>query len=160
MKLLKFLIITVFGLGIFAYVMTVYISGQHSAPVFLTPIPTPTNLNADELFQLVNDWRTQNGYQPYIQDERLCKIALDRVNDPQPDFHRGFLAKYSNYPYVIQENTAENFQNETATLNGWLGSPPHLATLKKPYKDSCIKCYQLVCDEIFSSFKTDRNNPY
>ena len=156
MKLLKFLIITVFGLGIFASVMTVYISGQHSAPVFLTPIPTPTNLNANKLFQLVNDWRVQNGYRPFIKSDSLCKIATVRLSEIEKDFsHDGFSAKrfFPNAPTGMSgENLAEKYQTEKTTLNAWLNSPEHLANLKYPYKYSCIETSGTYAVQEFATF--------
>jgi len=128
-------------------------------------IPVPTliqNLDSDKLFQLVNEWRTQNGYQPYMVDERLCKIASDRADDGN-DNHKGFRVKYSNYPYVISENDVYGntpYANENNAMLSWLNSPKHLENLEKPYIYSCIRCYKNDCSQIFSSFKTDPANPY
>lgn len=126
------------------------------------PVPTPIqNLDSDKLFQLVNEWRTQNGYQPYIVDERLCKIASDRADDLINDFsHQDLYDKYSNYPYVMQENIVHSETSESVALKWWLNSPSHLAGLQKPYVYSCIRCYKNDCSQIFSSFKTDPANPY
>lgn len=122
--------------------------------------PPKIELDSNILFQLVNNWRTQKGYRVYVQDDRLCKIALDRADDILPDDHKGLYEKYGSYPYVISENTTYGYSTEQAALDGWLGSSGHLENLEKLYSASCIKCYKLSCVEIFSSFKTDKLNPY
>lgn len=121
--------------------------------------PVVINLSSDKLFQLVNEWRVQNGYQVYLTDQRLCNIAHDRSNDLDYN-HTGFRKKYSDYPYVLSENIVYNYPDEQSSLNGWLGSQDHLTTLEKPYKYSCISCVKQYCVQIFSSFSTNKNNPY
>lgn len=39
------------------------------------------NLDADKLFKLINEWRSSQGFKPYIKDVRLCEISNDRVDD-------------------------------------------------------------------------------
>lgn len=136
-----------------------YFKYNQVKPISL-PSPTPIqSLDSDKLFQLVNEWRTQNGYQAYLKDQRLCDIASDRADDFDYS-HAGLYEKYSGYRYVIQENLVYNYLNEQASLNGWLGSPGHLSTLKKPYLYSCIACDGRYCSQIFSSFSVDKTNPF
>lgn len=127
------------------------------------PSPTPTftipRLNTDNLWSLIENWRQSKGLKPYIKDQRLCDIASDRVDDFDYN-HSGLYAKYSNYPYVISENLVWNSADETAALDQWLNSPTHLENLEKPYTHSCIACVNRYCVQIFSSFSTDKNNPY
>lgn len=134
---------------------------KHSVSPTPSPISQSVVPNSDKLFQLVNEWRVQNGYRAYKIDKRLCNIAKDRADDNQPDYHKGLFDKYGSYPYVLSENIAFNIvSNESYVLDGWLNSPTHLENLKKPYNFSCIVCYQDACVQIFSSFSTDKNNPY
>lgn len=136
-----------------------------SGSVYVPPITSSSNVNSytgldsNVLWSLVQNWRSSQGLQPYIKDQRLCAIAEDRVST-SPHDHTGLYQKYGNYPYVIQENIVWSYPTEQASLNGWIGSPAHHATLIAPYADSCIACLQQECIEIFSSFKTDKNNPY
>lgn len=116
------------------------------------PTPTPINLSASKLTALVNKWRESQGMKPYIENEDLCRIAADRSDDPLDAEHSGFVAKYSSYPSALQENSFEN-SSEDAGLNAWLNSPPHLATLEKAYKYSCLACYKDVCIQVFSSLE-------
>ncbi len=127
----------------------------------ITPIPSPTPiiLNGNRLFELINNWRVnKERLKPYIKDERLCEIANDR-SKVELDYHKGLYEKYSNYPYVIQENVNVGYTTEEDSLNGWLNSPPHRATLEKPYLYSCVVCNK-TCVQIFSLFSRDKNNPY
>ena len=122
-----------------------------------TETPTPTSyprsisLSAEKLTALVNDWRVSQGFQPYVKNEDLCIIAEDRA-DEGPDYHEGFVNKYSNHPSVIQENLV-GADTEKQALGEWLTSPPHKSTLEKPYKYSCIACYKNQCNQIFSNLE-------
>ncbi len=129
------------------------------AEVVVKPSPTPYAFSENKLWSLIQNWRKSQGLSPYIKDQRLCAIAKDRVtNDPPLDDHAGLYRKYSNYPYVIQENLAE-YQNEQQMFNEWITSPfGHRETLEKPYSYSCIVCIPVkntdrtYCSQIFSNF--------
>lgn len=158
MKILIGLII-IACLGISAYSLNVILKPPaHQVSIKEAPataVASPSkgpNVNADKLFEIIQEWRTSENLQPYVKDERLCKIAEDRVlNDKFLDDHEGLFRKYSNYPYVISENL--NYAiSEKAMLDGWLNSPEHAQALRKPYTHSCIYCYNGYCSQIFSSF--------
>ena len=125
--------------------------------IYAIPTVTPIIEIADRtLWSLIQDWRKNNGLRPYIEDQRLCDIAKDRSNDAYT--HQGLYDKYSGYPYVISENMVKlGFPRDM--LIAWLNSSAHLVNLEKPYIYSCVICDK-QCVQIFSSFKTDRNNPY
>ena len=114
--------------------------------VIPTATPSP-ELDKKKLWTLIEEWRKTDGCkpggcQPYIEDERLCTIAEDRVDDPGDD-HNEFVRKIeSNYygfttGYIFQENKTGG-ADETDMLKRWLNSPGHAATLRKPYKYSCV----------------------
>lgn len=139
------------GLGLFVFwylVPTLHDLSTHD------PSP-PKYLSAEKLTALVNNWRVSQGLQPYIEEQRLCKIAAERVLVGDDD-HEGFVKKYSNnldYPTgVMQENAIWNFSSEQEGLDGWLNSPEHRAALEKPYKYSCIKTDKFNAIQIFSTF--------
>ncbi len=117
------------------------------------PQPPPKPPSADKLFSLINEWRKSQGLTPYIKDNRLCAIAIDRADDKILDNHVGFMRKYdtAQYPYVMQENLV-SVEKEPIMLKGWLNSPPHRAALEKPYLYSCVACDK-QCVQIFSSFE-------
>ena len=60
------------------------------------PYPTVTvePFSADKLFQYVNDWRIEEGYQPYIKSEFACNIADIRLPQVKVDWsHDKFLSQ-------------------------------------------------------------------
>lgn len=121
------------------------------APSYVYTTPEPTELNSEELWQIIQDWRTSQNLPKYILDERLCKIAKDRSYDPD-DNHQTFLKKYSKYPYKIQEIAAYYITTEHQTLNGWLNSASHSAILRKSWVYSCAECTYTTCIQVFSNF--------
>ena len=108
-----------------------------------------TSLKVEKLTSLVNKWRVESGFQRYERSEGLCKIAEDRTKDGT-DYHKGLYEKYSHYPSVIQENSTGGLDEQIA-LDAWLTSPPHRATLEKPYKYSCVATDGYFAVQIFSS---------
>lgn len=147
-------------LCIVAPIIYIYSLARYYSPrTKVFPEPTPAyqqkQLSAVKLWSLIQDWRVSQGLQPYIKDQRLCKIAEDRVDDGV-DFHKGFIEKYnnSNYPYAMQENQTGAASHEDA-LDRWLNSPPHRATLEKPYTHSCVAVQRDWAVQIFSSFLTN-----
>jgi len=150
-------------IGLIVFISLSYFFVNLSLPpkaVSVVPTPTPKEnrydplpkpLSAEKLTALVNKWRVSQGFQPYVKNEDLCQIAIDR-SDEGADNHKGFLEKYSNFPSVIQENLVQA-SNEYSALSSWLNSKPHLATLEKPYKYSCIACYKNQCNQIFSNLE-------
>lgn len=121
------------------------------------------DIDSDKLLSLINSWRKSQGFAEYIKDNRLCEIAKDRADDTvcrrAECVHDGFVQKYSNYSFVIAENITGAYSEQDA-LDRWLSSKPHRNTLEKSYKYSCVACKGQLCVQIFSSFKTDRDNPY
>lgn len=128
----------------------------------ITPTPTPHIFSEDKLWSLIQNWRTSQGLQPYIKDQRLCDIAKDRAHDmvllDNQDDHEGFYKKYSNYPSSLQENT-EYTWDEKIGLDQWLNSPSHKQALEKQYAYSCLACESIgrataqYCSQIFSNLE-------
>lgn len=134
----------------------------------LTPSPTPLPLTDNNLWSLIQKWRTDNGFQPYIKDQILCdfaKIRIERASTHYDQFHVGehfmfqediksFVATLSGFPpntYLsFQENADEGYNSER-TLNEWLSSKPHRHTLEQPYKYSCIATKYPYAVQIFSN---------
>lgn len=122
------------------------------APTIQEPTPTPINLDAEKLFEIIQSWRTSENLQPYVKDERLCEIARTRVTEDEPqDNHAGLYKRYRNLPYLISENTTIAL-NEQGALNLWLDSPPHAKALREKYQYSCVACKGNYCSQIFSNF--------
>lgn len=107
-------------------------------------------LEADELTRVVNEWRVSQGYSAYIEDERLCDIAKDRVDDGE-DNHAGFIEKYYSYPYQLGENMMFRATDERKTLQAWLNSPPHRKALEMSFAYACIAVQGDTAVQIFSN---------
>lgn len=151
MKLfLQIVFLVAFSIAIF-YAIFVVIPDLNIRMTKPMTTPKDLNLSSEKLTALVNKWRESQNLQSYIEDDRLCVIAKDRSDDPKLDNHEGFLKKYSNFPYMIQENLGYD-NSEQKLLESWLASPSHAETLKKPYKYSCTRCDGNYCSQIFSNF--------
>lgn len=147
--------------AIFIFVMiatiVVYDVSQPTVAKIIYPVrPTPTifitlpdPIDDRVLWNLIQDWRVSEGRSKYFEDERLCVIADDRVDDPYR--HDEFIEKYSSYPFVLQENLSNGHPSAKSALSGWLNSPGHAETLRKPYKASCVRCLRDYCVQIFSN---------
>lgn len=130
------------------------------AKSFPKPIsPTPILVDSQKLTILINAWRSSQSLPSYIQEDDLCTIAQDRVlNDPPLDDHQNFYKKYGDYPSSLQENLTSvteitSGSPENTALDNWLSSPPHKATLERPYKYSCVYCKDDYCSQIFSNLE-------
>ena len=121
-------------------------------PFVYPTFPEPEEVDENKLWSLIQDWRVRNNQKPYIKDQRLCEIAKDRADDPL-DYHKGFLEKYSNYPYKIQEIDIYNAESPIESLQGWLNSPPHRKALEYNWQYSCVACIKQTCSQIFSNFQ-------
>lgn len=129
---------------------TVYITPTNS------PTPTPVNLSSDKLFQLVNEWRAQNGYQAFIYSDFAESIAIRRLPEVKKDWsHNGFsYEKYCDSCY-LGENLSRGYLTEPEILNAWLNSPSHRENLELPFSHSAIVCdntEENYCVHIFSFF--------
>lgn len=150
MRKLSVLALTV-GLFLTSYIFfrAIFAVTDKSADSQTQTITPPVEIADRVLWSLIQKWRKDNGFVPYIEDKRLCEIAEDRSDD-EYDNHEGFLAKYdnANYPYVMQENLVQLYFPKYM-LEAWLKSPPHRSTLEKPYTHSCVRCNK-HCVQIFA----------
>jgi uncharacterized protein YkwD len=121
---------------------------------FKTPEPKVIELNADKLWTIINDWRASEGLKPFTKDPRLCDIATDRLKDGL-DYHRGFLTRYRDYPYVLSENEGLDTSEESMLdgPEGWLKSPPHAKALRSDWVYSCVATKGNFAVQIFSNFQ-------
>lgn len=121
------------------------------------PTPTPVNLSSDKLFQLVNDWRVQNGYQPYLLNESLCIVARERIPEIKIKWsHEGLFNHLSEFNYVhYGENLGKGYRyanDESRILKDWVNSPEHYENLILPFTDSCIESNDGYVVQLFADF--------
>ena len=113
--------------------------------------------NADNLSFLVNNWRYENGLQPFTKNETLCNIAASRSAQITTDFsHDGFLPRVDALLVTASfgENLIHGYNSAQAVFTAWLNSPEHRKNLANPvYTQMCIVCQQTYCvQELSSSF--------
>lgn len=151
--------------GFFALTVFSASSQMAKTAVSVTPYvtPTPVELNADKLWNLVNEHRQKLGLKPFIKDQRLCDIAKKRVLEVPKDEadgipHEGFIKNYHQGPYSLSENVNVHYTTEEDSLNGWIHSPPHRKALEGSWIYSCIATNNDIAVEIFSSFDAGINH--
>lgn len=111
-----------------------------------------TGLDAEVMWLLVQNWRTENKLPKYQDSEVACSIADTRIKETSNNFsHEGFEADRFCTDCYIGENLVESPTNETRALRMWLSSEGHLANLKRNFTHSCIKCDNNRCVQIFIS---------
>lgn len=138
-----------------------------------TAIPTPTiiiiptkinyqktatpegSLNADVIFELINEHRQKKSLPIFEKNDFLCKVAQDRRPQLTNEIfgtkyiHEGFYEM--NLPYWITENMA--FQNsEESILSWWLKSSLHRRAIEGNFTYSCGACAGDICIQLFTNF--------
>lgn len=150
--LIGFVILILLALNVFF--ISVILNSARIEVATVIPTSTPTAefkiIDSEKLFEIIQNWRTSEGLPKYEKNEQLCSIASDRADDPELDNHKGLYEKYSTLPFVVQENLAIG-SDEKLVLTGWLQSPSHAETLRKPYAYSCVICKNNYCSQIFSN---------
>lgn len=119
-----------------------------------TPTPIPKEvINENILWNKINKWQTDQNYQSYIKDDKLCNLAKQRIaelkiNWSNKDFEQ--LKKSLNYN-VLAENSSRDFNSEESILNSWLNNAITKKNLTDYFKYSCIKCSKSYCVQIFGN---------
>jgi uncharacterized protein YkwD len=113
------------------------------------------SLNADVLFDLVNQHRSSIGKPPVQRDDRLMQVAQSRAPEifdeifVNRNMHAGFYAR--NLPYWASEIIIY-YHNEEGALNWWLHSPIHRPILEGDWTSAGIGCEGKACAMIYSNF--------
>lgn len=150
--LILLILLATFGLG--------YYLGDKPSSVFpivksSTTTTVKTGLNAKYLWDIVQEWRTTNSYNPYTEDQELCKYADERVLELNQVFeHNNPKLKLFGDTHSY-EKVSENIINsygEKESLEWWLNSPSHFEALKEPYTNSCIRCSHWDCIQVFAKY--------
>lgn len=123
--------------------------------------PTPRELYAEKLWEIVNDYRLSKNLQSFEKNSELCDIADLRSKEAVFDKsdHEGFIRKYKNYPHKISENLILYPTSEEEVFLSWISSPAHKTAIEGSWKYSCISCDgSSACSQIFSSFDNVDHN--
>lgn len=120
-----------------------------------SPITPSVSLNADLIFSMVNQIRTQNGLPAFQKDDRLCSLAMSRAPEIHNEvltgtMHHGMYAR--NLPYWNNENIIDIATEEEA-IHFWMSDYVHKAAILGNYTFSCVACSGNACAEEFSNFE-------
>lgn len=124
------------------------------------PFVPITKLDEYEMWKLIQNHRKSLGLQPFIEDERLCKIAEERAKEITTEFsHDAFVRKIEGRYYTfiprgsgIAENLLYTDVSEAWGFGLWLNSPTHRKYIEGSWKYSCLRCSGIYCQQTFSSF--------
>lgn len=157
-KLLLKLIL--FGGIVFALLLT-YIFGFTNGTKFTKANAVPESqqsrlVDENELWTIANNWREEQGKTAYTINPILCGFADQRVDEIQTDFsHKGYLLISENKIhkaggfYRTGENIARDFFNANDVFRSWLSSPTHRENLDENFTESCIRCENNYCVQLF-----------
>lgn len=138
---------------------------QQTEPLDPTSSPaiTPENnipaegrpVDADIIFRLINQHRSEIGKPAFQKDEALCQLAKTRSFELHDELfvngnlHSGLYNR--NLPYWITED-AKWGSNEAGTVAWWLHSPIHRQAIEGDYAYSCGACMGSQCSQLFTSY--------
>lgn len=150
MKLIYWLLLLI---NLLVLLGVTYTSKSSPKPTPQQPKQAVINVDSDLLFEVINDWRVENGYKRYLKHDSICEITDKRNKQILLNYsHDGLLDKSWEYPSLLSENlTATDGADPKIALNNWLASPTHHEALKRPYKYSCVSCIGYYCVQIFSN---------
>lgn len=118
------------------------------------PSESKTTLSADTIFDMVNNYRTQNAYTPFQKDETICSLANERAKELSGEFYTGRLHRglYNRpLPYYVTENAILG-RSEQFAIQWWLASPIHRSQMFGNFTHSCTKCEGNACSQVFTSY--------
>ncbi len=115
-------------------------------------------LNADVLFDMSNNFRTERGLAPFTKDDRACALAASRAPEigaeiSEGHMHSGLRAR--NLPYWNSENII-SMRSEAAAFNWWVNDKIHHDQIVGDYKYSCVACDGNNCAQEFTNFVSKR----
>jgi len=133
----------------------------------VTPTPvveSDTRLTEDNLWSLVQNWRTQNGFQAYTKDQMLCdfaKVRIKRVVE-DPNLEKFKPGDHYLLSYDAERSPLRNFRlsenvgrsgDPVTMLDSWLDSEAHRIALESDFKYSCIVVEFPYSVQIFSNLE-------
>ena len=129
---------------------------------FIKPTPTITSqLDEKKLWNLVNNWEIKQGYQPYIEYNKLCETAssyLDFSEYWSYNYLKNILSDTTYINSKVAWNYAKNYTSEESVLNYWNTNPKSLSNLKEYYYYSCIRCKNNNCLQLFLNLPSPTNS--
>ena len=100
----------------------------------------------EELFEMVNHYRIENGYNPLIfseeayqaaQEHNAYMITENKISHDNFNKRASKLAQQTN-AVVVAENVAKDFGTNEGALNGWLNSESHKKTIEGDFTHTAV----------------------
>lgn len=100
----------------------------------------------EELFEMINHYRIENGYNPLVfsaeayqiaQEHNAYMITEGKISHDNFSKRASKLAKETNAVFVA-ENVAKDFGTNQGALNGWLNSNSHKKTIEGDFSHSAV----------------------
>lgn len=115
----------------------------------------PISLNAEVVFNIVNEKRNRFGLSDLVKDRALCTVARERAPQLYEEImitgrmHEGFYSR--KLPFSAVENIIY-MNNEQSAVEWWMNSSVHRASILGDYTHTCVACWGNSCTQIFASF--------
>lgn len=153
---MKALLISLF-LFICVLLFFLYRSNLPSSPG-VSAISETANIDSRSAWLVIQEWRSSSGLAQYNESELLCRYANFRVEQIQADFsHKQYRNSVAQALYKEDSSLVESGENLSRAiftpkqlLSSWLESPSHRENLEKPFTDSCIRCNNNYCVQLFA----------
>lgn len=145
-----FLVLVIFGLLSYILIQSKSESKQANNESNKTKYPSAT-----VLWDKINDWETQQGYKPYLEDVQLCAHTEQRLVELKSEHtESNELQKIRNTGVYSQlaENSSRDVNLEMEILNKWLSTPTIKRNLEEYYQYSCVRCEQAICVQLLANF--------
>jgi len=128
------------------FVLTLFFSTRTLAAKLPGILGFASDIKVEDLLNLVNQKRSENGAQSVKLDPTLCEVARKKAEDM---FAKGYWAhvapdgtqpwafySQASYDYIYAgENLAKDFQTSSAVVEAWMNSASHRQNLISPKYD-------------------------
>lgn len=159
MKKLLYVAITL-GFGLYCFVLGIAVRNNAERPTILVK----REFNQELLWTYIQNYKQDQGLQPYIKDQKLCEATDRRLEQTGKSFyHDAFETTES--AKIFSETTfrhlGENLASfgstsidaEMPVLTMWKNSESHRKNLDNPiYTHSCLRCDVTHCVQLFAGY--------
>lgn len=128
-----------------------------------TESPEPTTapkivsggLNADKIFDLVNQYRASKGLPAQVKDDKVCALAQSRAPEIHSEIYGGVMhsgLKKRNLDYRNMENII-SMRTEEEAVRWWINDYIHRVQMEADNKYSCVACSGNSCAQEFTNYE-------
>lgn len=130
-------------------------------PKVESPAPTTApktvagGLNADKIFDLVNQYRVSKGLPAQVKDDKVCALAQSRAPEIYNEIYGGVMhsgLKKRNLDYRNMENII-SMRTEEEAVRWWINDYIHRVQMEADNKYSCVACSGNSCAQEFTNYE-------